>query len=249
MISTRPNAHHHDDPSLGEAGVKFEEGGEVDDDDKARGDDEHLSPSILRWTIGESEIVGKIKNGKWPLKIETLEIKSLENKNLQMSAVIATTLCGRLNNPTTFLCGGEKSEGFAGVENKFDDQCQEREFEFEKILQICEISDLIQPSLSMYLGVYMYSPTMLLSKVTLSCENIRMLSLENVLMMLLPEMIVRPKLLTGSKFADHSGPSDTHHDLPERSRAPGLRHHQEHRHRQPASVPATILQVCCRSMQ
>jgi hypothetical protein len=35
-ISKSPeNAHHHGDPSLGEAGVKFEESGEVDDDDKA----------------------------------------------------------------------------------------------------------------------------------------------------------------------------------------------------------------------
>jgi hypothetical protein len=60
------------------------------------------------------------------LKIENLEIK-LENKKIKMAAVIATPLCDRLENPITFLCSGEMAEGFAGVENMFDDHCQEKE--------------------------------------------------------------------------------------------------------------------------
>jgi hypothetical protein len=67
------------------ASVKFVEGGEDEEDEQAKGDEKQLSLSNLRWTIGESEIVGKITNGKWPMKSETLDIKSTESKNLKIS--------------------------------------------------------------------------------------------------------------------------------------------------------------------
>ena len=54
------DGQHHDDPSLGETGVKFQEGGEVDD--QSKGDEEQLSPSNLRCTIGELGMLSKMEN-------------------------------------------------------------------------------------------------------------------------------------------------------------------------------------------
>jgi hypothetical protein len=116
------DGQYHDDPSLGEAGLKFEEGGEDVDDEQAKGDDEELSHSNIKCTIGELRILSKMENEarSLPLKIENLESK-LENKNLKKAVVTTTPLYSCSGNPTTFLCDGEKSEGFAGVENMFDD--------------------------------------------------------------------------------------------------------------------------------
>jgi hypothetical protein len=71
-ISRSPEDGQYDDnPSLGEADLKLEEGGEVENDEMAKGD-EQLSPSNLRCTIGELGILTKMEDEarKLPLRLE-----------------------------------------------------------------------------------------------------------------------------------------------------------------------------------